>query len=216
MKRVVVLISGRGSNLQALLSAERAERWATAIPARIVAVISSKPRVPGLAIAAAAGVATEVVESQTAASREAFDAALLAAIDRHAPDLVVLAGFNRVLTDGFVAHYAGRLVNIHPSLLPSFPGLASHRQALAAGVRVHGCTVHFVSATVDGGPIIGQAVVPVRQGDTEETLAARVLEQEHRLLPVCVRLLLEGRVRLERGRAVVDADVAERLAMLVP
>jgi phosphoribosylglycinamide formyltransferase-1 len=216
MKRVVVLISGRGSNLQALLDAERAERWATAIPARIVAAISSKPQAPGLAIAAAAGVATEVVESQSAASREAFDAALLAAIDRHAPDLVVLAGFMRVLTDGFVAHYAGRLVNIHPSLLPSFPGLAAHRQALAAGVRVHGCTVHFVSATVDSGAIVGQAAVPVRAGDTEDTLAARVLEQEHRLLPVCVRLLLEGRVRLERGRAVVDADVAKRLTILVP
>lgn len=213
MKRVVVLISGRGSNLQALLDAER---WATAIPARIVAAISSKPQAPGLAIAAAAGVATEVVESQSAASREAFDAALLAAIDRHAPDLVVLAGFMRVLTDGFVAHYAGRLVNIHPSLLPSFPGLAAHRQALAAGVRVHGCTVHFVSATVDSGAIVGQAAVPVRAGDTEDTLAARVLEQEHRLLPVCVRLLLEGRVRLERGRAVVDADVAKRLTILVP
>ncbi|MFN9212333.1 MAG: phosphoribosylglycinamide formyltransferase, partial [Betaproteobacteria bacterium] len=146
----------------------------------------------------------------------AFDAALLAAIDRHAPDLVVLAGFMRVLTDGFVAHYAGRLVNIHPSLLPSFPGLAAHRQALAAGVRVHGCTVHFVSATVDSGAIVGQAAVPVRAGDTEDTLAARVLEQEHRLLPVCVRLLLEGRVRLERGRAVVDADVAKRLTILVP
>ncbi|MCE2968713.1 MAG: phosphoribosylglycinamide formyltransferase, partial [Burkholderiales bacterium] len=205
-----------GSNLQALLDAERAERWATAIPARIVAAISSKPQAPRLAIAAAAGVATEVVESQSAASREAFDAALLAAIDRHAPDLVVLAGFMRVLTDGFVAHYAGRLVNIHPSLLPSFPGLAAHRQALAAGVRVHGCTVHFVSATVDSGAIVGQAAVPVRAGDTEDTLAARVLEQEHRLLPVCVRLLLEGRVRLERGRAVVDADVAERVTILVP
>jgi phosphoribosylglycinamide formyltransferase-1 len=202
--------------LQALLDAERAERWATAIPARIVAAISSKPQAPRLAIAAAAGVATEVVESQSAASREAFDAALLAAIDRHAPDLVVLAGFMRVLTDGFVAHYAGRLVNIHPSLLPSFPGLAAHRQALAAGVRVHGCTVHFVSATVDSGAIVGQAAVPVRAGDTEDTLAARVLEQEHRLLPVCVRLLLEGRVRLERGRAVVDADVAERVTILVP
>ncbi|MFN7778447.1 MAG: phosphoribosylglycinamide formyltransferase [Betaproteobacteria bacterium] len=214
MKRVVVLLSGRGSNLQALLAAERAERWATAIPARIVAAISSKPQVPGLAIAAAAGVATEVVESQAAASREAFDAALLAAIDRHAPDLVVLAGFNRVLTDGFVAHYAGRLVNIHPSLLPSFPGLASHRQALAAGVRVHGCTVHFVSATVDGGAIIGQAAVPVLASDTEESLAARVLELEHRLLPICVRSLLEGRVRLDGGRVVAEQEAFDQLAVL--
>lgn len=215
MKNVVVLISGRGSNLQALLEAERTERWAETIPARIAAVISSNAQAAGLAIAAAAGVPTKVVESGGAASREAFDASLIAAIDRHAPDLVVLAGFMRVLTDGFVAHYAGRLVNVHPSLLPSFPGLAAHRQALAAGVRVHGCTVHFVSAGVDAGAIIGQAAVPVRAGDTEETLAARVLEQEHRLLPLCVRLLLEGRVRLEQGRAVCgEAEAAAQLAML--
>jgi phosphoribosylglycinamide formyltransferase-1 len=215
MKNVVVLISGRGSNLQALLEAERAQRWAETVPAKIAAVISNRANAAGLALAAEAGVPMAVVPNAEASPREVFDAALIEAIDRHAPAVVVLAGFMRVLTAGFVARYAGRLVNIHPSLLPAFPGLATHRQALASGVRVHGCTVHFVADAVDAGAIIGQAAVPVQPEDSEETLAARVLAREHRLLPVCVRLVLEGRVRLERGRAVVaDAQAAAQLAVL--
>jgi phosphoribosylglycinamide formyltransferase-1 len=212
MKNLVCLISGRGSNLAALLAAAREERWEQRLDARFAAVISNKPQAAGLAIAAAAGVPTRVVAHGDFGSRDAFDRALMVAIDAHQPALVVLAGFMRVLTREFVTHYAGRLINVHPSLLPAFPGLATHRQALAAGVRVHGATVHYVSPEVDGGPIIGQAVVPVRAGDTEESLAARVLEQEHRLLPRCVRLLLQGAVVFRDGRTQVapghDLDLA--------
>ena len=205
MRNIVCLISGRGSNLAALLAAAREQRWAQTLDARIAAVISNRREAAGLAIAAAAGVPTAAVAHTDFASREDFDRALMAAIDAHRPTLVVLAGFMRVLTAPFVAHYEGRMINIHPSLLPSFRGLATHRQALAAGVRVHGATVHFVSSAVDGGAIIAQAVVAVRSDDTEQTLAARVLEQEHRLLPRCVRLLLEGAVVLRDGRVEVAA-----------
>jgi len=205
MRNIVCLISGRGSNLAALLAAAREQRWAQTLDARIAAVISNRREAAGLAIAAAAGVPTAVVAHTDFASREDFDRALMAAIDAHRPTLIVLAGFMRVLTAPFVAHYDGRMINIHPSLLPSFRGLATHRQALAAGVRVHGATVHFVSSAVDGGAIIAQAVVAVRSDDTEQTLAARVLEQEHRLLPRCVRLLLEGAVVLRDGRVEVAA-----------
>ncbi|MCS7101691.1 MAG: phosphoribosylglycinamide formyltransferase [Burkholderiaceae bacterium] len=214
MRRVVVLISGRGSNLQALLEAARIERWRATLDADVVHVISNAPQAAGLAVARAAGVSTEVVDHRAFASRAAFDAALATAIEAQAPSLIVLAGFMRVLTREFVQRFAGRLINIHPSLLPAFPGLATHRQALAAGVRFHGATVHFVGAEVDAGPIVGQAVVPVRPDDTEEALAARVLQVEHRLLPTCVRLLLEGRVRLQDGRVVADAIVADRLALV--
>jgi phosphoribosylglycinamide formyltransferase 1 len=213
MKNIVCLISGRGSNLAALLAAAAEERWTHTLEAPVAAVISNKPDAAGLAIAAAEGVPTQVVAHARYASREAFDQALMAAIDAHQPAFVVLAGFMRVLTREFVSHYAGRLINIHPSLLPAFPGLATHRQALAAGVRVHGATVHFVSHEVDGGPIIAQAAVPVCAGDTEETLAARVLEQEHRLLPRCVRLLLQGAVRLQDGRVQVAAGRESELAV---
>lgn len=213
MRNIVCLISGRGSNLAALLTAARTEHWAQTLDARFAAVISNQPEAAGLQIAAAEGVPTEVVAHRQYASRDAFDRALMAAIDAHQPALVVLAGFMRVLTRDFVAHYAGRLINIHPSLLPSFPGLATHQQALSAGVRVHGATVHFVSPEVDGGAIIGQAVVPVRVGDTEESLAARVLEQEHRLLPRCVRLLLQGAVSLRDGRVHVAAGHDLELAV---
>lgn len=211
-RNIVCLISGRGSNLDALLAAARDERWADALGARIACVISNRAEAAGLARAQAAGVPTQVLPHAGFASREAFDTALMQAIDAHRPSLVVLAGFMRVLTREFVAHYRGRLINIHPSLLPAFPGLATHRQALAAGVRVHGATVHFVSTEVDGGAIIGQAAVPVRADDSEESLAARVLAQEHRLLPRCVRLLLEGAITLADGRAQVapgrDAELA--------
>lgn len=212
MKNIVVLISGRGSNLEAILRVAAAEHWHEAPGARVVAVISNRPDAAGLAAARSAGIAAAVVEHATFDSRDAFDAALAAEIDRHRPALVVLAGFMRVLTPGFVRRFEGRLVNIHPSLLPLFPGLDTHRRALAAGVRVHGATVHFVSTEVDSGGIIAQAIAPVFPNDGEEELAARVLEQEHRLLPHALRLLLEERVRLVEGRVVVsDGHVPELL-----
>lgn len=213
MKNIVCLISGRGSNLEAILRTARDERWDSAADARVAAVVSNRAAAPGLAIAREFGVPVQVIEHGRFASREAFDAALVDAIDAHAPALVVLAGFMRVLTAHFVEHYEGRLINIHPSLLPMFPGLATHRKALAVGVRVHGATVHFVSNDVDAGAIIAQAVVPVPPVDTEEALAARVLAQEHRLLPRCVRWVVEGRVRLARGRAVVDGIDPAELAL---
>ncbi|WP_323004380.1 phosphoribosylglycinamide formyltransferase [Denitromonas sp.] len=196
MKSIVILISGRGSNMEAIVRA--------AIPgARIAAVISNRPTAGGLAFAADHGIATEVVDHTTFADRAAFDAALAEAIDRHTPDLVVLAGFMRVLTADFVRHYEGRLINIHPSLLPSFTGLHTHKRALEAGVRVHGTTVHFVTAELDCGPIIIQAVVPVMDGDDEAALAARVLVQEHRIFPQAVRWIVEGRVSVQDGVARV-------------
>jgi phosphoribosylglycinamide formyltransferase-1 len=213
MKNIVCLISGRGSNLSALLAAAAAERWSQTLGARFAAVISNTPDAAGLRIAEAAGVPTEVIAHGAFPTRDAFDQALMASIDAHQPVLVVLAGFMRVLTARFVSHYAGRLINIHPSLLPSFPGLATHRQALAAGVRVHGATVHYVSHEVDGGAIIAQAVVPVRSDDSEETLAARVLEQEHRLLPRCVKLVVEGSVWFADGRVQVAAGHDAELAV---
>ncbi|MCP5220975.1 MAG: phosphoribosylglycinamide formyltransferase [Zoogloeaceae bacterium] len=208
MKSIVILISGRGSNMEAIVRA--------AIPgARIAAVISNRPNAGGLAFAAAHGIATAVVDHTTYTDRAAFDAALAGAIDSHTPDLVVLAGFMRVLTADFVRHYEGRLINIHPSLLPSFTGLHTHRRALAAGVRVHGTTVHFVTAELDCGPIIIQAVVPVMAGDTEETLTARVLAQEHRIFPQAVCWIVEERVRIEGNMARV-AGARESGVMISP
>jgi phosphoribosylglycinamide formyltransferase-1 len=200
---IVVLISGRGSNLQALLDA--------GLP--VAAVISNRGAAKGLALAAARGVPTRVIEHQAYASREEFDAALAAEIDRFAPRLVVLAGFMRVLSPAFVARYAGRLVNIHPSLLPAFSGLETHRRALEAGVKLHGCTVHFVTEQLDHGPIIIQAAVPVRADDTAETLAARVIRQEHVIYPRAVRWFLEGRLVIEHG--VVRLAGGEAGAQLV-
>lgn len=214
MKRIVCLISGRGSNLEAVLRAAESEDWATAVPARVVAVISNRADAAGLAVAAARGVPSTVIEHQRFASREHFDARLAEAIEAQSPDVVVLAGFMRVLSSDFVARFAGRLINIHPSLLPAFPGLATHRQALAAGVRVHGATVHFVSNEVDNGAIIAQAAIAVLPDDSEESLAARVLSREHVLLPRCVRWLCEGRIALRDGRAVVRDLPADALAML--
>ena len=214
MKRIVVLISGRGSNLEAILRTAEAEQWDRTVPATVAAVISNRGDAAGLAFARARGVATAVIEHREFATRDAFDARLAAAVDAYEPDLVVLAGFMRVLGDAFVGRYLGRLINIHPSLLPAFPGLATHRQALAAAVRVHGATVHFVAPAVDGGPIIAQAAVAVRRDDTEETLAARVLEREHRLLPRCVRWLCEGRIALVDGRVEVRDLPAYALALI--
>jgi phosphoribosylglycinamide formyltransferase-1 len=215
MKRIVCLISGRGSNLESILRAAAAERWESEVPARVVAVVSNRADAPGLAVAAAHGVPSAVIDHCRFGSREAFDGALAAEVDSHAPDVVVLAGFMRVLTASFVERYCGRLVNIHPSLLPSFPGLATHQRALAAGVRVHGATVHFVSSDVDGGAIIAQAVVPVLPGDDAESLATRVLQREHLLLPRCLRWLCEGRVALADGRAVAR-DLPEGALALFP
>ena len=186
MKNIVILISGGGSNMAAIVKAAESERWAARLDARVAAVISNKPDAGGLAIAREHGIATAVVSHKDFASREEFDAALAREIDAHAPTLVVLAGFMRILTPGFVTRYAGRLLNIHPSLLPAFPGLDTHRRAIEAGCRVAGVTVHQVTVELDHGPILAQAVVPVLQGDTPQTLAARVLAQEHRVYPRAV------------------------------
>jgi phosphoribosylglycinamide formyltransferase-1 len=190
IKRIVILISGNGSNMQAVIEAAAREDWLGRLGARVVAVISNKPEAAGLGLAQQAGIATEVLDHRGYDSREAFDAALMQAIDRHAPTLVLLAGFMRILTPGFVRHYEGRLVNIHPSLLPAFPGLHTHRRAIEAGCAQAGATVHWVTPELDHGPILAQAAVPVWPGDTEQTLAARVLEQEHRIYPQAVRQLL--------------------------
>lgn len=202
MKSIVILISGRGSNMEAIVAA--------AIPGgRIAAVISNRPEAGGLAFAAARGIPTAVVDHRAHADRAAFDAALARVIDGYQPDLVVLAGFMRMLTEGFVRHYAGRLINIHPSLLPAFPGLHTHRRALEAGVRLHGATVHFVTEALDCGPVIIQAAVPVRADDDEHSLAARVLQQEHRIYPQAVRWFVEGRLSVgadQRVRVHNEAD----------
>ncbi|MBP6251509.1 MAG: phosphoribosylglycinamide formyltransferase [Rubrivivax sp.] len=201
MQRIVVLISGRGSNLEAIVARAAAEGW----PARVVAVLANRPDAAGLAWAAAQGIATAVVDHRGFATREAFDAALAEAVDAHAPDLVVLAGFMRILGDAFVCRYAGRMLNIHPSLLPAFTGLHTHQRAIAAGCRVAGATVHFVTPALDHGPIVAQAVVPVHEGDTPQTLAERVLVAEHRLYPLALRWAVEGRLRID-GQRVVQLD----------
>jgi phosphoribosylglycinamide formyltransferase 1 len=201
MKNIVILISGRGSNMEAVVHAARNEQW----PARIAAVISNKADAKGLEFAKQHGIATAVVENKAYPSREAFDQALQQEIDRFSPDLVVLAGFMRILTPGFVDHYNGRLLNIHPSLLPLFPGLHTHQQALDAGERRHGATVHFVTAELDHGPVVAQAAVDVLPGDTADTLAARVLVQEHQLYPRAIRLFIEDRLSIDNG----DVRIAE-------
>ncbi len=192
MRNIVILISGRGSNMQAIVEAAKQERW----PARIAAVISNRADAKGLAYAAQHGIPVLTVASADYPSRALFDAALQEAVDVFQPDLLVLAGFMRILTPGFVAHYAGRLLNIHPSLLPSFPGLATHEQALAAGVKLHGATVHFVTAELDHGPIVAQAAVAVHADDTPDTLAERILVQEHQMYPRAVRWFIEGHLKL--------------------
>ena len=190
MKNIVILISGGGSNMAAIVRTAQQQQWDKRLGARVAAVVSNKADAPGLAFAQAQGIATEVLDHKPFATREAFDAALAERIDRHAPTLVVLAGFMRILTPGFVAHYAGRLLNIHPSLLPAFTGLHTHQRAIDAGCRFAGCTVHQVTAELDVGPILDQAVVPVLPGDTAASLAARVLTQEHVVYPRAVAQLL--------------------------
>ena len=212
MKKTVILISGRGSNMEALIAA----RDCGTLPVDIAAVISNRPDAVGLATAAAAGIAVRCIDHKAFAGRDAFDAALAGCIDGFAPDLVVLAGFMRILSDGFVHHYAGRLMNIHPSLLPAFPGLHTHRRALAEGVRIHGCTVHFVTPTLDHGPVIIQAAVPVLDSDDEATLAARVLRQEHRIYPQAVRWFAEGRLRLADDRVRLAGEEATGGVLVAP
>jgi phosphoribosylglycinamide formyltransferase-1 len=205
MKNIVILISGRGSNMEAIVRAAQAEKW----PARIAAVISNRADAKGLAFAEAHGIATAVVPSKEFASRDAFDAALRDTIDRFAPDLVVLAGFMRILTAPFVEHYAGRMLNIHPSLLPHFPGLHTHQQALDAGVAEHGATVHFVTAELDHGPVVAQARIAVLPGDTPDMLATRLLTEEHKLYPYAVRLFIEDRLSIDNG----DVRIAEQTSI---
>lgn len=195
MKNIVILISGRGSNMEAVVRALDAEQW----PARIAAVISNKPDAPGLAFAASRGIPTAVVANKVFATRAAFDAALQQTIDGFAPDLVVLAGFMRILTAPFAEHYAGRMLNIHPSLLPLFPGLHTHQAALAAGHSEHGATVHFVTAELDHGPVVAQVRIPVHPGDTPDLLAQRLLIEEHKLYPHAIRLFVEDRLIIEQG-----------------
>jgi len=187
--RFVILISGRGSNLQAIADACHVRE----LPAQVVGVIANRASASGLEWAASRGIPTRVVSHQGHADRASFDAALAQEIDALAPDYVLLAGFMRILTDGFVKHYAGRLINIHPSLLPLFPGLATHQQALDAGVQVHGCTVHVVTPELDHGPIIAQGIVPVQAGDTPDSLSARVLQVEHQVYPAVAQWLAEDR-----------------------
>ncbi|WP_426323854.1 phosphoribosylglycinamide formyltransferase [Pseudoduganella sp. R-43] len=202
MKNIVILISGRGSNMEAVVRAAKAEQW----PARIAAVISNKADAKGLEFAASHGIPTAVVSNKDYPSREAFDAALQEVIDGFSPDLVVLAGFMRILTPGFVSHYENRMLNIHPSLLPLFPGLRTHEQALASGAATHGATVHFVTAELDHGPLVDQVSVPVLPGDTADMLAARVLEQEWIMYPRAIRWFVEGRLRVEDGKVDIDRN----------
>lgn len=208
MKRIVILISGRGSNMQAIVERCGAEGW----PANVVAVISNRADASGLAWAAERGITTQALDHKAFADRAAFDTALAQCIDAYAPDLVVLAGFMRILTEGFVRHYDGRLLNIHPSLLPSFGGLHTHQRAIDMGCKVAGATVHFVTPALDHGPIVMQAVVPVRPDDDEDTLAARVLRQEHIIYPRSVRWFVEGQLQIGAdGRVTHQAGEAQWL-----
>ena len=213
MKSIVILISGRGSNMEAIVHACQQEAW----PARIAAVVSNKADASGLQFAASHGIATAVVDHKAFTSREAFDAELAKVIDGFAPDVVVLAGFMRILTEGFVRHFEGRLLNIHPSLLPAFPGLHTHQRAIDAGCKLAGATVHFVTPELDHGPIVAQAVVPVRVGDNAEQLAQRVLVQEHRMYPAAVRWFVQGELDLTPdGRVLHRQQVPQLLGHVSP
>jgi phosphoribosylglycinamide formyltransferase-1 len=211
--RTGILISGRGSNMQALIEACRAPRF----PAEIALVLSNEPTAAGLARATEAGIATRVLDHRGfAKDRAAFERALTAALEEAGVEFVCLAGFMRLLTETFVAHWRDRLINIHPSLLPAFRGLDTHRRALEAGVRLHGCTVHFVRAAMDDGPIIVQAAVPVLDGDDEARLAARVLAAEHRCYPLALRLAAENRLRVENERCIIDGAAAQEAVLIHP
>jgi phosphoribosylglycinamide formyltransferase-1 len=208
MKSYVILISGRGSNMRALLEAD--------LPGKCAAVVSNRPDAEGLEYAKARGIETVVVDSKAYQSRVAFDAALAAKIARHTPDLLLLAGFMRILGEPFVQRFGARMLNIHPSLLPAFPGTQTHEAALAAGVCIHGCTVHFVTPSLDAGPIVAQAAVPVLPGDDPDTLAARVLGQEHVIYPLAARWFLEGRLSVDQGRVRLDGGASLQSSLCVP
>jgi phosphoribosylglycinamide formyltransferase-1 len=209
VKRIVILISGRGSNMQALLGAN--------LPCQIAAVISNRADAQGLEVARTHGIATAVVPHREYEDRASFDAALAEVIDHHAPDVIVLAGFMRILTDGFVERYAGRLINIHPSLLPAYPGIDTHERALLDGIKIHGCTVHFVTPTLDHGPIIIQAAVPVMREDTVQSLSARVLREEHRIYAQAIRWLCHSQVWLnDKGRVASDRLEQPGAALIFP
>lgn len=211
-KRVAILISGRGSNMASLISAASE----TGYPVEIVGVVSDQPDAPGLSFAASKGVATQVLPRADYASPEAHDAAIDAALMTLEADIVCLAGYMRILTRGFVEKWQGLMINIHPALLPSFKGLDTHARALAAGARIHGCSVHFVTPETDDGPIIAQAAVPVLIGDTEQALASRVLKAEHHLYPLALRMVAEGKARMENGRTVfADIELIEENARSV-
>jgi len=203
--RVVVLLSGRGSNFQAIVAAQ--------LPIDIVAVISNRPQAAGLAFAREHGLTAVALDHTAYPDRAAFDALLADEIERHQPDLVVLAGYMRILSPAFIARFEGRLLNIHPSLLPMFPGLKTHERALEEGVKIHGCSVHFVTAQLDHGPIVIQAAVPVRGDDTPASLSARVLAQEHRIYPQAVRWFAEGRLRIQQGRVNVLDDLTSQAVL---
>jgi phosphoribosylglycinamide formyltransferase-1 len=212
MKRLVILISGRGSNMTAILDAVGDGK----IAGEVMAVISNRPDAAGLAIAADRAIATASIDHRGYPDRDAFENALAGAIDAHAPDLIILAGFMRILSEAFVDRYAGRMINIHPSLLPTYPGLDTHTRALADGVRIHGCTVHFVTDDVDHGPIIAQAAVPVLNDDDAKTLAARVLEAEHRILVAAVGWFCAGRLVIDGARVRVKNERADLRPQIVP
>lgn len=207
MTSIVILISGRGSNMEAIVKAAQNEAW----PAKIAAVISNRPEAGGLDFAKSHGIETAVLDHRSFKERASFDAKLVELIDSYKPDLVVLAGFMRILTGDFVRHYEGRLLNIHPSLLPLFPGLHTHEQALEAGVSEHGATVHFVTEALDHGPMVIQASVPVLPGDTPDTLAQRVLKQEHVIYPRAVRWFIDNRLSISENRVLVSPPEAQLL-----
>jgi len=208
MKRIVILISGRGSNLQSILDAR--------LDAQIAAVISNNPAARGIEIARSAGVDTAVIDHRAFPDRASFEAVLADKVNSYRPDLLVLAGFMRILTEGFIKRFKNRIMNIHPSLLPAFPGVDTHRRALHEGVRIHGCTVHFVTPDLDHGPIVAQAAVPVLPGDDEDRLAARVLEQEHRIYPEAIRWYLDGSLRFDGNRVTVSTKRSAPDAMVWP
>ncbi len=205
MKRIVILISGRGSNMEAIVQACTREGW----PAQVVAVLSNRPEAAGLDYARAQGIAAVAVDHKAYPSREAFDAALMQAIDAEQPDLVVMAGFMRIVTPAFTAHYEGRMLNIHPSLLPAFPGLHTHERAIEAGCQLAGASVHFVTAELDHGPIVAQAMVPVLAGDTPQQLANRVLALEHQMYPTAVRWFVEDQLQIAGHRVIHRGHAAQ-------
>lgn len=212
-RRVAVLISGRGSNMTALIEAARDDAY----PAEIALVLSNRPGAAGLDRALADGITTEIVDhTRYGKDRPAFESALQTALETHAIEFVCLAGFMRLLTSSFVERWKGRMLNIHPALLPSFKGLDTHERALAAGVKIHGATVHFVVPEMDSGPILAQAAVPVHDADTADSLAQRVLAAEHRIYPTALKLLAEGRVRIDGNRCVIDGATAATGALVVP